>query len=246
MSETDRKVKDIEKFNHWTGVDKKVEMSSAPGGQPTETLPLGKLNVRRILFLGNSITLHGPRKEVSWTGNWGMAASCLENDYVHVLTREIAEKAGERPDIMVKNIASLEREQATYDIPGNLQEQIDFRPNVLILAIGENAPQPDTPEARECFHKVLHDLLAAFTGTGKPRIFVRSSFWPNEIKDTILKEVCAESGGTFVDIGELSKDESNFARSEREYEHSGVAAHPGDGGMKAIAAAILKAMTAAK
>ena len=29
----------------------------------------------RILFVGNSITLHGPRPEIGWTDNRGMAAT---------------------------------------------------------------------------------------------------------------------------------------------------------------------------
>jgi len=29
---------------------------------------------RKVLFLGNSITLHGPSQKVDWSGNWGMRA----------------------------------------------------------------------------------------------------------------------------------------------------------------------------
>lgn len=38
---------------------------------------------QRILFLGNSITLHGPKEEIGWPYNHGMSASKPENDYVH-------------------------------------------------------------------------------------------------------------------------------------------------------------------
>ena len=49
-----------------------------------------------------------------------------------------------------------------------------------------------------------------------------------------------------MDISDLAKDESNYARSERKFTHKGVAAHPGDKGMRAIADAIIAAMGKAK
>lgn len=207
---------------------------------------LGNMKVERVLCLGNSITHHGPSKKVSWTGNWGMAASCQKNDYVHVLGRGIAEKTGAKPNVMAKNIAVFERKHTTYDIQDKLQKQINFKPDVLVLAIGENVPALTTPEAQEHFRKALRNLLSAFTKINKPHIFVRSSFWANKVKDTILKEICAEFAGTFVDISALSKDEKNYARSERKFEHAGVAKHPGDRGMKAIADAILDVMITEK
>ena len=35
---------------------------------------------RKVLFLGNSITKHGPKADIDWSGNWGMAATAEAND----------------------------------------------------------------------------------------------------------------------------------------------------------------------
>ena len=44
---------------------------------------------KKILFIGNSITKHGPKPEIGWENDCGMAASSLENDYVHQLMSKI-------------------------------------------------------------------------------------------------------------------------------------------------------------
>ena len=54
----------------------------------------GTLKADRILFLGNSLTLHGPKPEIEWTGNWGMAASAQDKDFVHLLTAAIDGRTG--------------------------------------------------------------------------------------------------------------------------------------------------------
>src|SRR3989442_6785350 len=67
----------------------------------------GELKAERILFLGNSITRHGPLASIGWTNNWGMAASALEKDYVHVLANSFAELTGKKPAVLVANIADF-------------------------------------------------------------------------------------------------------------------------------------------
>ena len=46
----------------------------------------------RIMFIGNSITMHGALKSIGWFGNWGMAASAMEKDYVHLFMSGVLER----------------------------------------------------------------------------------------------------------------------------------------------------------
>ena len=46
----------------------------------------------RVMFVGNSITLHNVKPEIGWFNYCGMAASTAEKDYVHLLEKRISEK----------------------------------------------------------------------------------------------------------------------------------------------------------
>lgn len=201
------------------------------------------VDVSRVLFLGNSITRHGPAPKIGWNDDWGMAASAKENDYVHLVAAGLAAQAPKPPEIQFKNIADFERGLATYDLDASLKAEFAFKPTLVIVAIGENVAALGTDDAKQQFKSSLQKLFAKIRASGAT-LLVRSCFWADAAKDGILRDACAENGGIFVDIGALGKDESNYARSERKFEHAGVAAHPGDKGMKAIAAAILAALHA--
>lgn len=215
-----------------------LEAAEPPAGKPR----VGTLPAARVLYLGNSITLHGPAPAIGWTGNWGMAASSADKDYVHRLTAEIARATGQRPEIRVRNIADFERGYPTFDVPQRLKDDIEFQADLIILAIGENAAEPTTEAARQEFAAALARLLTSLRHAGKPAIFVRGSFWPNATKDTLLRQAAADAGATFVDIAALGRDKSNAASSERAIEHAGVAGHPGDKGMQALAEALWAAI----
>ncbi len=199
------------------------------------------LKADRILFLGNSITLHGPSAAIGWTGNWGMAASAAEKDYVHIVVDSLAKRSGRKPEVLVENIADFERHYDTYDL-AQLKKHFDFKADVAVVAIGENVPALVSEDSRSRFRQSVIRLLTALKKSGRPAIFVRSCFWPDKTKDEVLEKACRAADAVFVDMSNLGKDESNFARSERSFAHAGVAGHPGDKGMKAIADALLKAM----
>lgn len=208
----------------------------------TEKTMGGERQVNKIIFLGNSITNHGPAPHIGWTGSWGMAASAMNKDYAHLVVQGLRGKKATPPEARLINIVAFERNYETYDAADHLKEAIEFAPEMIVVAIGENVPALKTEQAQASFKSGLLKLLATFKKENSPTIIIRSSFWADKIKDGILKDVAKEVNGTFVDISTLCKDETNYARSERDYQHKGVAAHPGDKGMKAIAEAILAKM----
>ena len=203
---------------------------------------MGRLPCGRVLFLGNSITQHGPAPAIGWEGDWGMAASTRENDYVHLLATAIAKASGAKPEIRFRNIADFERGHATFDFAKELQGDREFGANLVIIAIGENVAELATDEARATYAAAFAKLLAELKQPRGPAIFVRSSFWPHALKDEIMRKAANDAGETFVDIAKLSADKSLAASAERKIEHAGVAAHPGDKGMQAIAAALFMAI----
>ena len=207
-------------------------------------LRIGNLRVNKVLFLGNSITLHGPAPKIGWHGNWGMAASALEKDYVHLLVAKIAKSAGGQPEVKVRNIATFERSLDAGQLAEDLKDELAFNADVVIVAIGENAAGLTTDEDKARFSTAFAALLAELKSHGNPTVFVRSQFWANTPKDQRMKQACLDAGGTYIDMSPHSSDNANYARSEREFEHAGVANHPGDKGMQVLADEIWKAIKA--
>lgn len=217
--------------------------ASLSAAEPAPELKIGSLPVSKILVLGNSITFHPPSQ--GWTGNWGMAASAKEKDFAHRLLAHIEKAAHGKPELRAYNIADFERQHASWDFTAALKDTAsgepiadDYAPDLIILAIGENVPALETPEARDGYEKAFASLLKRLDHSGHPTFIVRSCFWGNPAKDDIMRKVCGEAGGHFVDLKGLDADPLNYARAERDFEHPGVAGHPGDRGMAAIADAI--------
>jgi hypothetical protein len=85
----------------------------------TSLSPAQSAKNERLLFVGNSITRHGPSAKVAWTGNWGMAASAEAKDYVHLVVDAVTKKRGVKPEFLVANEADLERNYTIFDAAAN-------------------------------------------------------------------------------------------------------------------------------
>jgi len=111
------------------------------------------------------------------------------------------------------------------------------------VAIGENVPPLGSEPAKAAYKAGFLKLLKAIKRNGQPALFVRSCFWADPTKDEIMRQCTAEVGGVFVDASALGGVAANAARDERNFPHAGVAGHPGDKGMKALADVLLQAIT---
>lgn len=193
----------------------------------------------RIVFIGNSITLHGVAPKIGWHNEWGMAASVAEKDFVHIVTRGIEAKTGRKADVRVRNLARFERGFNNYDYALE-QDLVDFAPDYLIVALGENVAALTTQEERLGYSAAFKTLLEGFLkGSKKPKTLVRGVFWPSPWKDEMMSRAAKELGVPFVKA-DLATDDSMMALGI--FEHTGVARHPGDKGMEAIARIILKGL----
>ena len=191
----------------------------------------------RVAFIGNSITLHGPSAKIGWTSRWGMAASAAEKDYVHIVTRGIEEKTGRKADVRVKNLASFERNYRKWDVAKGMKELVDFSPEYLVFALGENVPNLASDADVEAYREAFGNLVGAFFHGGRrPKTVVRGVFWPNAAKDAAMSRVAAKYGLTFV---KADVAEEPGMRAIGLFSHRGVANHPGDAGMRRIADLIL-------
>ena len=183
-----------------------------------------------VLFLGNSITRHGILHEIGWHNDWGMAASKKEKDYVHILINKILEKVP-NASFCIGQVADWERLYKEGEkVYGQYENARDFGADIIICRFIENVNQSEFDS--EIFKKELDKLLRFFDPENESKVILTSGFW-HHIGDKVIEEYAKEKNLPFVLLNDLEDDESNMAIGL--FEHSGVAHHPGDKGMKNIA-----------
>lgn len=191
---------------------------------------------RRILVLGNSITRHGPCQEIGWNADWGMAASKAENDYVHRLYAKLA-KNGQDVLMRICQASYWETHFLEEDILSKYEEERNFHAGVVIFRLGENVINAKA-EDKPYFERALEKFIDYIAPTAKKVVFT-TCFWNYPDIDRAIQGVAQKRGDICLNCN-FSIDKTNMAGAS--FWHSGVAIHPSDKGMEAIADIIFQAV----
>ena len=143
-------------------VSKYVKFEGKIGGTP------------RILLLGNSIAWHAPKEDIGWSGDWGMAASCKENDFVHRIIADIQKDHPGAYFCFVQG-AIWERTYKNCDYEGNFSAAKNFCPDIIITELSGNIPNDDFEES--AFIENMSEFHSYLSGENKNvKIIETSSF----------------------------------------------------------------------
>lgn len=189
----------------------------------------------KLLFLGNSITRHWKAENLGWCGDWGMAASSKENDYVHKLISKFCQK-GIKVSVCIANLSDWERTRNMDLLFTKYLSALRFNADYVIVRLGENAcPDKYLSEFELCYGE-LTDL---FSRNGA-KIVLTDLFWEYEPFDNFVAELAKARGYAFAEIHDLGNDDEMKAIGK--FSHNGVAVHPGDKGMAEIAERIFRVL----
>ena len=187
---------------------------------------LGNENAKkRILIVGNSITRHGPRESIGWSGDWGMAASAPEKDYVHRLHAMLC-AAGQDVFMRIRQCSHWEGNFDKDDILSKYDEERAFDADLVVFRLGENVRTQDQAALRAAMERFTAHICPSGT-----MVFV-TCFWDNPFVDEVIRAVANERGDVCLN-GFLAHDERNMALGQ--FWHEGVSIHPSDEGMEKIA-----------
>ena len=192
----------------------------------------------KVLFLGNSITVHERAPQIGWDHNWGMAASREANDYVHLVLRGLGERYGAL-NYCIANVGTWELKYWDGELLNSFSAARDFRPDLVIVRLGENVNRAMFGEYDFAGHFAA--FLRYFHTPGS-ELVVTGLFWEHEETEQMIRREAEKEGGKFVVLSDLGYRNENKALVQ--YAHPGVALHPNDRGMRAIAERILAAVRA--
>jgi len=194
-----------------------------------------KSSFKNTLIIGNSITKHGLAP--FWWGNWGMAASRPDKDFVHILISLLREQNASM-SYSVLQASKWERDHQHFAL-SSYDSIFSSKPDLVILRLGENVL--DLQDYEQSYLRFLNYIKQEVP---EALVVATGNFWTNELKDIAMKKAADSAGIIFVSLSDLDTKENKSSIGtlvtgedglEHKIDHNGVANHPGDTGMKSIA-----------
>ncbi len=182
----------------------------------------------RILFVGNSITLHGKLEKAGWLNDCGMAASEPDKDYVHLVVQKIREKYDPNVTYGILQVANYERTffETTPEEMYKSRNTADLKADIVIMFFGANVTKdyPNIENKPKTFGQAYEDLRN-YLKTDANTIYHSMGFYIRPWLDEEKKAVADKYGETFIDMTDIRERDDTHGRFN----------HPGDIGMAAIA-----------
>ncbi len=196
-----------------------------------ETIPVK--TPKKVLILGNSITWHPASPSINWFGNWGMAATAADKDFLSLLTDKIKEN-NEQNEVLGRNVYPFERAYETISLT-EFEDLKTFKADIIVIRFGENIAEPEratTPELQGAVNTFV-DYLA----DGRPvKVILTTPFWTNLGVNQNFLALSEQNKWPLIPLHDLSLANENMALER--FENSSVGRHPGDLGMERIASRI--------
>ena len=159
-----------------------------------------------------------------------MAASAEEKDYVH-LTMNYAKTRASDAAFCICQVSEWEVSFTHgQDVLEKYAYARAFEPDIIILRMVENCPKKDYEYP--LFLDQLTYLVNYLDKTGNAKVIVTTGFWKHPA-DEALRSWADKHRAPLCELGELG--ERDEMKAIGLFEHKGVANHPGDKGMQAIA-----------
>lgn len=189
-----------------------------------DTSRVGK--IKRVLIIGNSIVRHPPRPEIGWVNNWGMAASAIDSDFVHILKRKLQFYGAE---LKYENLADFERDYKTFNY-ARLDSFTNFKPDLIVMRLAENVN--DSASIPDNFIIHYDSFIRRIDPAGSAVKVICGGWWENSNVNRLLRDYAQDNGYTFLDQAVLN-NESTIATGE--FKNRDISIHPNNTGMRMIA-----------
>ncbi|GAB3643208.1 SGNH/GDSL hydrolase family protein [Spirosoma arcticum] len=229
--------------------------TSAPSNQVTVTACSNTGNGRynRVLYVGNSITLHGGSPFFivnAQNPKRGMAATSPEKDYVHLMSakhRELNQGVDNRTFASWNMGGQLDEATGPYWEGNSTKDGIDlsrfdpvaaWKPDLVYIRLGENVTDweiTNQPLYQSRLKALIDKLISQSPGA---KVVLSTSVWGNPNYDTAIRAVGAERNYPIADFSDMWPNRLTngyYALNPSIYGDAGTDNHPDDDGMAHMA-----------